>query len=114
MRSLLVAVGFDATQRNVEVLGDLTSAEAFLYVCGGKVLNREGVEEDWPGVVTQSEQTLALGMTPEDWKNVWSACRGNLFLLGLCVFYAGRYKSWDEGKKLLLFRISSFSCLSTN
>jgi hypothetical protein len=92
-------VGLDGTQRKVEVLGDLTSAEAFVYVCGGKVHSREGAEEDWPGLMAQSEETLALGMTPEDWKKVWSVCGGNIFLLKNCVAYAKQYKSWDKGKE---------------
>lgn len=31
---------------------------------------RMGVEEDWAGLIAQSQETLDLGMTPEDWKKV--------------------------------------------
>jgi hypothetical protein len=96
---LIVAEGFDENVRRVEVVGDLTSAEAFVYICGGKVLSKEGVEEDWSGLIAQSEETLALGMTPEDWKKVWSVCGGNIHLLRNCVDYAKQYKSWDKGKR---------------
>jgi hypothetical protein len=100
--ALIVAEGFDANVRRVEVLGDLTSAEAFVYVCGGKVENRKGKEEDWPGLVAQSEGTKKLGemkMTPEDWKKVWLVCGGNIHLLRNCVDYARQYNSWEKGKK---------------
>ena len=102
----------DATQRRVEVLGDLTSDEAFVYVCGGKVRNRNGFEEDWPGLMAQSAETLALGMTPEDWKKVWAVCGGNMYLLKYCVASATQYNSWDEGKKPLLLLF--YSCLLPN
>ncbi|KAG7667229.1 hypothetical protein KSW81_000964 [Nannochloris sp. 'desiccata'] len=102
MVSWLSQKGLNGTQRRVEVLGDLTSAEAFVYVCGGKVDNREGNEESWPGVIAQSEQTLALGMTPEDWKKVWSVCGGNMYLLKNCVDYAKQYGSWDKGVRKTL------------
>ena len=95
----MVAEGLNGTQRRVEVLGDLTSAEAFVYVCGGKVNNREGNEEYWPGLIAQSEKTKKLGMTPEDWKKVWSVCGGNMYLLKKCVAYAKQYGSWEEGKQ---------------
>ena len=97
--------------RRDEVLGDLTSAEAFVYVCGGKVTNRNGVEEDWPGLMAQSEETKKLRMTPEDWKNVWSVCGGNVHLLRNCVAYAKEFNSWDLGKKLLLAFLVSFLLL---
>ncbi len=97
----MIAEGINDTQRRVEVLGDLTSAEAFVYVCGGKVRNKEGAEEEWPGLIAQSEETLALGMTPEDWKKVWSVCGGNLHLLKNCVDRASPYTSWETRKKLL-------------
>jgi hypothetical protein len=97
----MVAEGFDANSRDDQVLGDLTSAEAFVYVCGGKVLNRWGTEEDWPGLIAQSAETLALGMTPEDWKKVWSVCGGNIHLLKICVGYAKQSKSWEKGKNVL-------------
>ena len=77
---LITAEGLDENQRKVEVLGDLTSKEAFVFLCGGKVRNRKGFEEDWSGLMAQSEETLALGMTPEDWKLVWSVCGGNMYL----------------------------------
>ncbi|KAG7667052.1 hypothetical protein KSW81_000795 [Nannochloris sp. 'desiccata'] len=93
----VVAEGLNGTQRKVDVLGDLTSAEAFVYVCGGKGRNKRGFEEDWPGLMSQSEQTLALGMTPEDWKKVWSVCGGNMYLLQNCVTEATRSSSWDKG-----------------
>jgi hypothetical protein len=98
----MVAEGYDANVRDDKVLGDLTSAEAFVYLCGGKVLNRNGALEDWPGLIAQSEDTLALGMTPEDWKKVWSVCGGNIQLLKVCVSYATESNSWKEGKKLLV------------
>jgi hypothetical protein len=108
----MIAVGFDENVRREEVIGDLTSAEAFLYVCGGTVLNREGAEEDWPGLIAQSEDTLALGMTPEDWKKVWSVCGGNPHLLKVCVGYAKQYNSWDEGKTLPLVFLVLFDCFN--
>ena len=86
--------------RDDQVLGDLTSAEAFVYLCGGKVINRNGVLEDWPGLLAQSKATKELGMTPEDWKEVWSVCGGNIHLLKICVAYAEESNSWKEGKKL--------------
>ncbi|KAG7673557.1 hypothetical protein KSW81_006758 [Nannochloris sp. 'desiccata'] len=89
--------GYDANSRDDQVVGDLTSAEAFVYLCGGKVLNRWGDEENWPGLVTQSAETLGLGMTPEDWKNVWSVCGGNIHLLKVCVGYAEQCNSWEKG-----------------
>ncbi|KAG7674132.1 hypothetical protein KSW81_005971 [Nannochloris sp. 'desiccata'] len=91
--------GYDANSRDDQVLGDLTSAEAFVYLCGGKVLNRNGVLEDWPGLIAQSKEikTLALKMTPEDWKKVWSVCGGNIHLLKVCVGYAKQSKSWEKG-----------------
>ena len=98
----MVAEGYDANSRDDQVLGDLTSAEAFVYLCGGKVLNRNGVWEDWPGLRAQSKETLALKMTPEDWKEVWSVCGGNIHLLKVCVRYAKQCNSWKEGEKLLL------------
>ena len=85
--------------RRVEVVGDLTSAEAFVYVCGGEVRNTDGALEKWPGLIAQSKETKKLGMTPDDWKKVWSVCGGNMHLLRNCVDYARQYKSWDEGKK---------------
>ncbi|KAG7669701.1 hypothetical protein KSW81_007849 [Nannochloris sp. 'desiccata'] len=94
--------GFDENVRRDEVLGDLTSAEAFVYVCGGKVSNRKGAVEDWPGLMAQSEETRDLGMTPEEWKEVWSVCGGNMHLLRICVAYATQYKSWDEGVREIL------------
>ncbi|KAH7620539.1 hypothetical protein NADE_003156 [Nannochloris sp. 'desiccata'] len=97
MVSWLSQKGLNGTQRKVDVLGDLTSAEAFVYVCGGKGRNKRGFEEDWPGLMSQSEQTLALGMTPEDWKKVWSVCGGNMYLLQNCVTEATRSSSWDKG-----------------
>jgi hypothetical protein len=108
----MVAEGLDANSRDDQVLGDLTSAEAFVYLCGGKVLNRWGTEEDWPGLIAQSEQTLALGMTPKDWKKVWSVCGGNIHLLKVCVASAKRYNSWKKGKKLrnCLCVIFNFVC----
>ncbi|KAL4515849.1 hypothetical protein Ndes2437A_g06568 [Nannochloris sp. 'desiccata'] len=39
MISWLQKQGYDANSRDDQVLGDLTSAEAFVYLCGGKVLN---------------------------------------------------------------------------
>ena len=57
-----------------------TKADAFVYVCGGKVLNRKGVVEEWPGLMAQSQKTKKLGMTPEDWEKVWSVCGGNMYL----------------------------------
>ena len=99
---LIITEGFDENWRDDQVLGDLTSAEAFVYFCGGKVLNRNGVVEAWPGLIAQSKETLALGMTPEDWKKVWSVCGGNIQLLKICVTYAKQPKSWKEGKKLLV------------
>ena len=39
----------------MEVLGDLTSKEAFVYVCGGKVDNRKGFKEDWKGLMARSQ-----------------------------------------------------------
>jgi hypothetical protein len=96
---LIFVEGLDANVRRVEVVGDLTSAEAFEYVCGGEVRNKEGVKKDWPGLIAQSVDTLALGMTPEDWKKVWSVCGGNIHLLRKCVDYAMQFKSWDEGQK---------------
>ena len=52
----MVAEGLNGTQRvEVDVLGDLTSVEAFVYVCGGKVRNKRGFEENWPGLMAQSE-----------------------------------------------------------
>ena len=98
----MVAGGINENVLRVEVLGDLTSAEAFVYVCGGTMRNRKGDEEEWPGVITCSEKCLALGMTPEDWKKVWSVCGGNMCLLSDCVDYAEEYNSWEEGKKPLL------------
>ncbi len=100
----------DATQRRVEVLGDLTSDEAFVYVCGGKVRNMNGFEEDWPGLMAQSEETLSLGMTPENWKKVWSVCGGNMYLLKNCVAAATQYNSWDKGKKLFTSVFNHFCC----
>ena len=97
--SFLLPGGLGDTQRKVQVLGDLTSAEAFAYVCGGKVLNRSGGVEEWPGLIAQSEETLALGMTPDEWKKVWSVCGGNIYLLQNCVADASQYKSWEQGKK---------------
>jgi hypothetical protein len=94
----MVADGFDETVRRDVVLGDLMSAEAFVYLCGGKVLNRNGVLEDWPGLIAQSKVCLDLSMTPEDWKKVWSVCGGNIHFLKICVGYAKQSKSWDEGK----------------
>ncbi|KAG7667029.1 hypothetical protein KSW81_000773 [Nannochloris sp. 'desiccata'] len=41
--------------------------------------------------------TLALKMTPEDWKKVWSVCGGNIHLLKICVGYAKQSKSWEKG-----------------
>ena len=73
-----------------------------MYVCGGKVRNRKGAEEEWPGLITQSEQTLALGMTREDWQKVWSVCGGNMHLLKNCVDRASPYTSWETRKTLLL------------
>ena len=102
IRFLTVAEGYDDNSRDDQVLGDLTSSEAFVYVCGGKVFNRNGVLEDWPGLIAQSKDTLALKMTPEDWKKVWFVCGGNMHLLKVCVGYAERGNSWDKGKKLLL------------
>ena len=96
---LIVAEGFDANVRRVEVVGDLTSAEAFVYVCGGKVRNTDGALEDWPGLMAQSEKTKKLHMTREDWKKVWSVCGGNIHLLRNCVAYAKQYGSWEEGKQ---------------
>ncbi|KAG7668343.1 hypothetical protein NADE_008532 [Nannochloris sp. 'desiccata'] len=89
--------GYDANSRDDQVLGDLTSAEAFVYLCGGKVLNRWGTEEDWPGLIAQSAETLGLGVTPEDWKKVWSVCGGNIHLLKVCVGYAKQCNSWEKG-----------------
>ncbi|KAG7667025.1 hypothetical protein KSW81_000773 [Nannochloris sp. 'desiccata'] len=99
MISWLQNQGYDANSRDDQVLGDLTSAEAFVYLCGGKVLNRNGVLEDWPGLIAQSKEikTLALKMTPEDWKKVWSVCGGNIHLLKICVGYAKQSKSWEKG-----------------
>ena len=97
----MVAEGLNGTQRRVEVLGDLTSTEAFVYVCGGKVRNKRGFEEYWPGLMAQSEKTLALGMAPEDWKKVWSVCGGNMYLLQNCVSEAARSSSWDKGKQTI-------------
>ncbi|KAG7668342.1 hypothetical protein KSW81_002231 [Nannochloris sp. 'desiccata'] len=88
--------GYDANSRDDQVLGDLTSAEAFVYLCGGKVLNRWGTEEDWPGLIAQSAETLGLGVTPEDWKKVWSVCGGNIHLLKVCVGYAKQCNSWEK------------------
>ena len=101
----------DENQRKVEVLGDLTSKEAFVFLCGGKVRNRKGFEEDWSGLMAQSEETLALGMTPEDWKLVWSVCGGNMYLLKNCVDDAKQCGSWDKGKEtvsnvLLFFSVT--------
>lgn len=98
----MVAEGFDENVRDDQVLGDLTSAEAFVYLCGGDVLNRNGAKEAWPGLISQSEKTLALGMTPEDWKEVWSVCGGNIQLLKVCVGYATQSNSWEKGKNLLV------------
>ena len=98
--SLIVAEGFDANVRRVEVVGDLRSAEAFVYVCGGEVRTTDGALEKWPGLIAQSEETKKLGMAPEDWKKVWSVCGGNMHLLRNCVDYAKQYKSWDKGKKI--------------
>ncbi|KAL4543906.1 hypothetical protein Ndes2437B_g01711 [Nannochloris sp. 'desiccata'] len=39
MISWLQKQGYDANSRDDQVVGDLTSAEAFVYLCGGKVLN---------------------------------------------------------------------------
>ncbi|KAH7622167.1 hypothetical protein NADE_004757 [Nannochloris sp. 'desiccata'] len=97
MISWLQKQGYDANSRDDQVVGDLTSAEAFVYLCGGKVLNRWEDEENWPGLVTQSAETLGLGMTPEDWKNVWSVCGGNIHLLKVCVGYAEQCNSWEKG-----------------
>ncbi|KAG7668391.1 hypothetical protein KSW81_002277 [Nannochloris sp. 'desiccata'] len=98
-KPVIVIEGYDANSRDDQVLGDLTSAEAFVYLCGGKVLNRNGVLEDWPGLIAQSKEikTLALKMTPEDWKKVWSVCGGNIHLLKICVGYAKQSKSWEKG-----------------
>ncbi|KAG7673826.1 hypothetical protein KSW81_007017 [Nannochloris sp. 'desiccata'] len=89
--------GFDANSRDDQVLGDLTSKEAFVYLCGGKMLSRNGYEENWPGLIAQSAETLALGMTKEDWKKVWSVCGGNIHLLKVCVGYAEQCNSWEKG-----------------
>ncbi|KAG7673341.1 hypothetical protein KSW81_006555 [Nannochloris sp. 'desiccata'] len=97
MVSWLRQKGFDGTQRKVQVVGDLTSAEAFVYVCGGRVLNRKGFKEEWPGLMAQSKATKELGMIPEDWKKVWSVCGGNMYLLLNCVADATQYNSWDKG-----------------
>ncbi|KAG7668859.1 hypothetical protein KSW81_003872 [Nannochloris sp. 'desiccata'] len=97
MISWLQKQGYDANSRDDQVLGDLTSAEAFVYLCGGKVLNRWGTEEDWPGLIAQSAETLGLGVTPEDWKKVWSVCGGNIHLLKVCVGYAKQCNSWEKG-----------------
>lgn len=105
---LIVAEGFDENVRRVDVLGDLTSAEAFVYVCGGKVRNKDGAVEDWPGLMAQSKETLDLKMTPEDWKKVWSVCGGNIHLLRNCVYYAKQYKSWDKGTGAFFF----FQCFA--
>ena len=79
-----------------------------MYVCGGKVSNRNGVEEDWSGLMARSQKTKELGMTPEDWKKVWSVSGGNMYMLQNCVASATRSNSWDEGKqKLLLSFLSS-------
>ncbi|KAG7670933.1 hypothetical protein KSW81_004363 [Nannochloris sp. 'desiccata'] len=104
MLSWLDSQGYDETVRDDQVLGDLTSAEAFLYLCGGKVLHKEGVEEDWPGLITQSKETLDLGMTREDWKKVWSVCGGNIHLLKVCVGYAEECNSWEQGVAKILSR----------
>ncbi|KAG7673828.1 hypothetical protein KSW81_007017 [Nannochloris sp. 'desiccata'] len=88
--------GFDANSRDDQVLGDLTSKEAFVYLCGGKMLSRNGYEENWPGLIAQSAETLALGMTKEDWKKVWSVCGGNIHLLKVCVGYAEQCNSWEK------------------
>ncbi|KAL4539035.1 hypothetical protein Ndes2437A_g02014 [Nannochloris sp. 'desiccata'] len=42
MISWLQKHGFDANSRDDQVLGDLTSKEAFVYLCGGKMLSRNG------------------------------------------------------------------------
>ena len=83
----------------MQILGDLTSEEAFVYVCGGKMKTRTGSEEEWPGLMAQSEATKKLGMTPEEWKKVWSVCGGNMYLLLNCVAEAADYDSWDKGKE---------------
>ena len=98
----MLTEGYDENVRDDQVLGDLTSVEAFAYLCGGKVLNRNGVLEDWPGLIAQSKETKKLGMTPEDWKEVWSVCGGNIHLLKVCIGYAEQSNSWKEGKKQLL------------
>ncbi|KAG7673829.1 hypothetical protein KSW81_007017 [Nannochloris sp. 'desiccata'] len=97
MISWLQKHGFDANSRDDQVLGDLTSKEAFVYLCGGKMLSRNGYEENWPGLIAQSAETLALGMTKEDWKKVWSVCGGNIHLLKVCVGYAEQCNSWEKG-----------------
>jgi hypothetical protein len=97
----IFAEGLDANVRRVEVVGDLMSAEAFEYVCGGEVRDTGGGKEDWPGLIARSVDTLALGMTPDGWKKVWSVCGGNMHLLRTCVDYARQYKSWDEGKEII-------------
>ena len=61
------------------------------YVCGGKVRNRKGVDEEWPGLIAQTEETKRVGMTPEDWKKMWSVCGGSMYLLKICVAYARQY-----------------------
>ena len=61
--------------------------------------NKNGNEEEWPGLIAEFKETIALGMTPEDWKKVWSVCGGNVYLLKKCVDYARYYKSWEKGKK---------------
>ncbi|KAL4544611.1 hypothetical protein Ndes2526B_g00565 [Nannochloris sp. 'desiccata'] len=43
MISWLQKQGYDANSRDDQVLGDLTSAEAFVYLCGGKVLNSSAI-----------------------------------------------------------------------
>ncbi|KAH7615674.1 hypothetical protein NADE_007528 [Nannochloris sp. 'desiccata'] len=104
--SWLESQGFEENVRDDQVLGDLTSAEAFVYLCGGKVLNRNGVVEAWPGLIAQSKETKKLGMTPEDWKKVWSVCGGNIQLLKVCVGYAKQSKSWEEGVAKVLLKPS--------
>jgi hypothetical protein len=107
---LIVAEGFDENVRRDQVVGDLTSAEALMFLCGGEVLNKEGGKKDWPGLITRSKDTLALGMTPEDWKKVWSVCGGNIHLLKVCVNYAEQSNSWEKGNKLLLVFLLLLVC----
>lgn len=89
------------------MLGDLSEEEAERLMRGGPGKDIDGKEEIWPGLISQSP---ALTMNDTEWKKVYQACGGNIYLLSTCV-ETTMGVGWDEGKTVNAAIFFFISCM---